>query len=219
MYESLTLEHSSTVERAADELRRALFAGEIEPATPLREVGLADSLGVARSTVREALGLLIAEGLVTRVPNRGVAVADLDPAALADVFRARTVLEEAGARAWPDAPEQRRLALRDSVKNYGRLADSGAEPGRLTRAHIEVHRALTALTGSDRLLALVDGLHGEIRLTLAHVDRVRGNARQQVAAHRELLDLLEAGRGEEAVQALREHLHGARASLDAALHP
>ncbi len=218
MYDSLTLEHSSTVERAADELRRAMFAGELEPATPLREVGLAESLGVARSTVREALGLLIAEGLVIRVPNRGVAVADLDPEALADVFRARTVLEEAGARAWPDAAEDLRAALRDSVEAYALLADQGAEPQQLTRAHIDVHRALAALTSSERLLGLVDALHGEIRLTLAHVDRVRANAHEQVAAHRDLMQLLEQGRTEDVVRSLREHLGGAQASLDAALH-
>ncbi|CAN5795797.1 hypothetical protein BH20ACT6_BH20ACT6_17330 [soil metagenome] len=217
MYDSLTLEHSSTVERAAEELRRAMFAGELEPGTPLREVGLADSLGVARSTVREALGLLIAEGLVIRVPNRGVAVAALDPAALSDVFRARTVLEEAGARAWAGAPEDLRSALRASVDDYARLGGAGADPQQLTRAHIEVHRAIAALTGSERLLALVDALHGEIRLTLGHVDRVRGNVREQVAAHRGLLELLERDRTEEVVQALREHLGGAETSLGAAL--
>ena len=43
-FEGLSLEHSSTVERVADELRRAVFEGEIESGTPLREVALAESL-------------------------------------------------------------------------------------------------------------------------------------------------------------------------------
>ena len=51
----LSLEHSSTVDRVADELRRAVFEGEIESGTPLREVALAESLGVSRPTLREAL--------------------------------------------------------------------------------------------------------------------------------------------------------------------
>ncbi len=217
MYDSLTLEHSSTVERAAGELRRAMFAGELEPGTPLREVGLAESLGIARSTVREALGQLAAEGLVTRVPNRGVIVTALDPDALRDVFRARTALEEAGARAFPAAPDELRDRLRGACAAYGRLAGRGAAPERVARAHTDFHRALAALAGSDRLLALVDALHGEIRLTLAHVDRVRGNAAEQVAAHRDLLAGLERGDTEAVVTALRDHLGGAQASLDAAL--
>lgn len=217
MYDSLSMEHSSTVERAAGELRRALFDGELAAGTPLREVGLADSLGVARSTVREALALLIAEGLVTRVPNRGVAVAALDPDALRDVFRARAVLEEAGARAWHEAPEPLRNALRDTVETYGELAGSSAAPEQIARAHTDFHRAMAALAGSERLLGLVDALHGEIRLTLAHVDRARGNVHEQVAAHRELLLLLERGSTDEVLQRLREHLRDAQASLETAV--
>ena len=81
--------HSSTVDRVVEELRRAVFEGELEAGTPLREVALADSLGVARSTVREALGVLVAEGIATREPNRGVSVASPDPDSISDVLRAR----------------------------------------------------------------------------------------------------------------------------------
>ena len=75
----LDLEHLSTVDRVADELRRAVFDGELESGTPLREVALADSLGVSRSTVREALAALVGEGLATREPHRGVVRRDPRP--------------------------------------------------------------------------------------------------------------------------------------------
>ena len=101
-FETLNLEHSSTVDRVAEELRRALFDGEVEPGTPLREVALADAMGVSRSTIREALGVLVAEGLATREPNRGVHVTEPDPASVHDVSAARPVLEVAGVRRWAD---------------------------------------------------------------------------------------------------------------------
>src|SRR5436190_2218539 len=44
---SLSLEHSSTVERVADELRRAVFEGEIESGTALREVARAVAEGAS----------------------------------------------------------------------------------------------------------------------------------------------------------------------------
>ena len=68
-FAGLHVEPVSVVDRVVDALRRALFEGELDPGTPLREVALAESLGVARSTVREALGHLVAEGLADRVPN------------------------------------------------------------------------------------------------------------------------------------------------------
>ena len=78
-FSTLSLEPVTTVDRVAEELRRSLFEGELGPGTPLREVALAEALGVSRSTVREALGLLVAEGLADRVPNSGTQVRRLDP--------------------------------------------------------------------------------------------------------------------------------------------
>ena len=73
---TLSVEHEPRSTACSTEVRRALFDGELEPGTPLREVALAESLGVSRSTVREALGMLVAEGLAVRVPNKGTAVRD-----------------------------------------------------------------------------------------------------------------------------------------------
>ena len=219
VYETLAVELTSTVQRAAAELRRAMFAGELEPGTPLREVALAESLGVGRSTVREGLTMLAAEGLVTRVPNRGVVVSSLDPDALQDVFRARRVLEEAGVRAWSTADDSLRDALRERVAAFGQLAVSGGSAEQIARAHTDIHRALAALTGSERLVAVVDGLHGEIRLSLAGVDRARGNLAEQAAAHQALLEGLEDGPTEPVVQALRDHLAGAQDYLHRSARP
>src|SRR5919202_704329 len=86
---SLSLQHSSTVDRVAEELRRAVFDGELESGTALREVAIAESLGVSRPTVREALALLVAEGLATREPNRGVSVTTPEADSVRDVCAAR----------------------------------------------------------------------------------------------------------------------------------
>src|SRR5215510_13838224 len=117
-FRTLHLELSSTVDRVADELRRAVFDGELESGTPLREVALAESLGVSRPTVREALGALVAEGLATRELNRGVSVSTPDPASVRDICRARMVLEGAGVRRWPDADESLREAVRTTLMGY-----------------------------------------------------------------------------------------------------
>ena len=179
---SLSLEPVSTVDRVAEELRRSLFEGELGPGTPLREVALADALGVSRSTVREALGILVAEGLADRVPNSGTQVRRLDPAQVRDVCRARTVIETAGVRHWHEAAEADRddvrRALRPTPTCAQRLHDRGVhrrpprDPPRPRR-----------LTGSARLVAFAESLHAEVRLALAQVDRARGNAAEQVHSH------------------------------------
>lgn len=211
VYDSLELEQTSTVDRAAEALRHALFAGELEPGTPLREVALADSLGVARSTAREALTVLAAEGLLTRIPYRGVAVASLDPADVHDVMAARRALEEAGVRAWATADDGRRADVRDALETYAAAAEAGPAPRE--EAHLGFHRSLVGLVGSDRLVAAATALHGELRLALANVTRRRQNAREQVQAHRELLAVVETGDADAAAVAICAHLDHAETSL------
>src|SRR5512139_296371 len=93
------IDRSSTTDRVADALREMLFAGDPAPGEPLRETALAEAFGVARSTVREALQALAAEGLVTRYPNRGVVVTELADHDIEEIYGARLVLESAGLRA------------------------------------------------------------------------------------------------------------------------
>ena len=128
---TLHLEHASTVDRVADELRRAVFDGELESGTPLREVAIAASLGVSRPTVREALTVLVAEGLATREPNRGVSVAT--PGGR---LRARRLRGPAGAR-----------GRRHPALARGRPTSSAA----LVRTHARrLHRARSTPTRRTR---------------------------------------------------------------------
>lgn len=217
MYDDLQLELTSTVDQAAEELRRALFTGQIEPGTPLREVALADAMGVARSTIREALGTLVAEGIVVRVPNKGVAVKELSATDVHDVSVARHALETAGVRRWDRATDDHRQQVRDAFDRYCEMAaDDPIDSAALTEAHLQIHRALVGLTGSDRLLAAHDSLAGEIRLGLAHLDRTRRNLNEQIGDHRGLVDMLEAGDHDAALTELDNHLASAEESLLAA---
>jgi DNA-binding GntR family transcriptional regulator len=210
---SLSLEHSSTVERVADELRRAVFEGEIESGTPLREVAIAESLGVSRPTVREALALLVAEGLATREPNRGVSVSSPDPESVRDVSNARTVLETAGVRNWPTATEEAREGVRRALADYDLAVAHDASYQELNQRHLEIHLSLVGLTDSPRLVSMAESIVAELRLALAQIDRVRRNARDQAGTHHHLLDLLEAGDIDAAVAELGDHLHGAEDAI------
>lgn len=196
-------EPASTVERVAGELRRALFEGELEAGTPLREQAVAASLGVARSTVREALAALVSEGLATRSPHRGVTVASPTAAAVRDVCRSRFVLEGAGVRRWRDATPAARTAVHDALAAYITALDAGAPYQELNERHLAFHVSLVGLPGSPRLVAMQAQLVTELKLALAQVDRIRRNAHEQAESHADLVALLD-----------RDDLDGAHAFLD-----
>jgi DNA-binding GntR family transcriptional regulator len=215
MSEVPVIDRTSTTLRVAAALRTMLFAGDLHPGEPLREVSLAESFGVARSTVREAFQVLATEGLVTRYPNRGVAVTALSGDDLEEIFGARLVLESAGVRAGTAGADLKPVdealaAYADAVDSPG--ADGQAES---TRAHLEFHNSLVALLGNARLLASAHALTADLRLGLASVERVRRNARDQVADHRTLLRLVRVGDEQAAVAELERHLSAAKTSVAA----
>ncbi|MFW6773031.1 GntR family transcriptional regulator [Nocardioides sp. CPCC 205120] len=205
-YAGLRVEVTSTVARVADELRRAVFDGELESGTPLREVALAASLGVARSTVREALTVLVAESIATREPNRGVTVAVPDVESVRDVCRARAVLEVAGVRHWAEADESARTAVREAVAAYTDAVARGASYADLNEKHLAVHVSFVGLVGSPRLVATARSLVAELKLVLAQIDRAERNAHDQAHTHDALVAMLDGGDVEGAAAEVEHHL-------------
>ncbi|MEZ5927989.1 MAG: GntR family transcriptional regulator [Parvularculaceae bacterium] len=57
-------EQTSSVERTATWLRDKIYEGELMPGQRLIEADLTERLGISRSTVREAIRRLTAEGLI-----------------------------------------------------------------------------------------------------------------------------------------------------------
>jgi DNA-binding GntR family transcriptional regulator len=214
---TLHVEHSSTVDRVAAELRRAVFDGELESGTPLREVALAASLGVSRPTVREALTVLVAEGLATREPNRGVSVASPESESVHDVCCARLVLEGAGIRAWADATDEQRAEVRTTLAAYIGAIQSDASYQELNERHLDFHVSLVGLTGSPRLVAMQQNLVLELKLALAQVDRMSRNAHDQADTHAALVRLLEEDRLDAAYDFLVVHLEDAERDIVEAL--
>lgn len=204
------IDRSSTTDRVAGALREMLFSGDLAPGEPLREVSLADSFHVARSTVREALQVLTAEGLLTREPNKGATVTALSEHDIAEIFEARLVLESAGVRAGTAGADLSPVAAALSAYAGAAAAEDAVVA---THAHLEFHTSLVALLGNSRLVASADALTADLRLALASVERQRRNARQQVSAHRRLLTLMRAGDEHAALEELHAHLGAARLSV------
>ncbi len=74
-------------------LRRAIEAGVLEPGMRLVEKDLCEQLEVSRTSLREALRELQAEGVLTHVSNRGLTVATVTRREAENIYRIRQVLE------------------------------------------------------------------------------------------------------------------------------
>ena len=80
-------------------LRNAITHGAFYPGQELDEVAIAKDLQISRMPVRQSMSALEAEGLVTRIPRKGVFVTALDKHDLEEIYTTRVALEEVAIRA------------------------------------------------------------------------------------------------------------------------
>jgi DNA-binding GntR family transcriptional regulator len=208
----LEVERRTTAERVAAALRTELLAGVFAPGTPMRDQGLAERAGVARSTVREALTLLAGEGLLTHTVNRGMEVRRITATDLADIYAAREVIESAGLAR---ITSRRERALAPLQAAHERLAEGArrGSPAAVADADIAFHLHLAEAAGSALLLEAERRALTEVRLLFAVTDRAYDGGEDQVAQHRVLLDVIREGTPAAAATALRSHLRAAAALL------
>src|SRR6476659_388055 len=114
------------------------------PGTRLRQVAIAGGLAVSRQPVLQALRLLKKDGLVVDAPGRGVVVAPLDAAWIAQVYEVRGELDALAAR----LAAERRAVIDAKLVDHGRRAARGRNIPAMVEADIAFHEAIYAASGN-----------------------------------------------------------------------
>jgi DNA-binding GntR family transcriptional regulator len=191
-----------------ERLRKRILRGELRPGQHLVQEELAADLGVSRIPLREALHGLAAEGLVTVVPQRGMMVAELDRADVAELFDLRLELEPELANEAVRGCRARDVdELRTAVDRMRRTGSDAA--ARATENH-RFHRHVYALAERRLTLRLVDQL---LHLAEPYSRRwVRsGNDLDRIdAEHDAIVDALATNDPGALRTAITTHLTGAR---------
>jgi GntR family transcriptional repressor for pyruvate dehydrogenase complex len=218
-------------QRIADELRALIVSGELSDGESLgREPDLVERFGVSRPSLREALRILEAEGLITveRGVRGGVVAHEPDQrmtartaamvlrarnVSLADVFEARSLLEPAAARKIASMQSRARRAI---TAELGRLIDAEDEaikdPEAFAVANIRFHERLVAEAGNQTLGIVIEMLNEIVTRAVTAVSKagdVTGSlsTRQRgIRSQRRLLILLDEGLAAAAEDHWRAHM-------------
>jgi DNA-binding FadR family transcriptional regulator len=216
-------------QRIADELRALIVAGKLSEGDSLgHEPDLVERFGVSRPSLREALRILEAEGLVTvvRGVRGGVVVHEPDGrmtartaalvlqarnVSLADVFQARSLLEPIAARTVAST-----RGRRGAIKELRDLIDEEeaaiADPERFGEANAAFHQRLVSLAGNQTLGIVAEMLNEIVAravTAVSHADDVVGSPavrRRGIKSQERLLELLEEGDGVAAEEHWRSHM-------------
>ena len=172
-------------------LRDAIIDGTFAPGEQLRDLELADWLGVSRTPVREALLRLAHAGLVVAQPGRSTTVSSLDRRALRDARVVVAAMHEAAVRdAVANLTDADLGAMREANDRFRSAIEEGDVEAAL-RADDELHGVPVAVAANRALVAVLE----QFTPLLRRAERLRFSSvdgKASIAQHDELIRLCAA---------------------------
>lgn len=162
----------------ARQLEQLIFEGALTPGEKLRQERIAQTLGVSRTPIREALLILQSRGLVTIVPNQGARVRRVTRRDCAETYLVRAELE--GLAAGLAAERVTRAELK-------RLSDCARELRRCDRVLLKApsaanyDRSLTVREARRRWIDANDRFHDTL-VTASRCDRLADTLKQLLSS-------------------------------------
>ncbi|MDX3385043.1 GntR family transcriptional regulator [Streptomyces niveiscabiei] len=179
-------------DRACEAIRDAIVSGEIEPGAVVRDVDLAERLGLSRAPVREAFARLVDEGLLESKPQSYTRVTPLVASEVRDAAAVVGAMHELAARI-----AVTRLTLADIATMRAaneRFADAvvAGDVDAALLADDELHDVLVRVGGNRAAAATIARYTPLIRRLERRRFGEGGNCRS-AGLHEQLIDACEAG--------------------------
>lgn len=202
-------------------LREKIAKHDFAPGERLRLDVLSAQLGVSRTPVREALNQLAAEGLIEIRPRRGTFVAQVDMAAVSELYQMRLMIDTSVARILaPRLLASQIEVLRRLVDDLAQLVDGEryVDYGAYLECDRAFHSAVVSMVGNRRLMAMYDEINLPLWLVRAqqHAAAPR-DASASLADHRAILSALQQRDPDAAAEAMRAHIEGSLVKLGVTL--
>jgi DNA-binding GntR family transcriptional regulator len=199
--------------QVVDRLRQLVLSGRLPPGTKLIQEHVAAELRVSRTPLREAIRILVYEGLLTVNPSNGsVQVVEISDKEARELYEIREMIDGLAARLCASqhlSPEQ----LQELGDLAARMNDT-FEPfdmNTFITTHSRFHITILRLAGNSRLQQF-EPIVGMSAQMLFHryptrVDRMRQSAEE----HFEIIKAIASQDGERAERVARAHIQAASA--------
>lgn len=196
----------SAVGGLAETLRLAIHHGELTPGQRLVEAELAKRYRTSRGTVREALVLLINEGLVSRERNRGAQVRPVSLAEAIEITEVRAMLEGlcAGKAARAITANERR-----QLRAIGRRMNEAAHIGDILgygRLSQQVHIFIREIAAQETVSGVLERLRCQSVRYQFQVTLLPGRAALGAREHSAIIDAVCSRDPDTAEHVMRTHI-------------
>jgi DNA-binding GntR family transcriptional regulator len=207
------VENLTLWQRVHERLREQILSGQLGPGFELAEVALSEQLGVSRGPIREALGRLASEGLVTVRPRRGAVVRSLSKEEFLELYQVREALEMMAVKlAVPRLAADDIEALQGLIQTMAHHAERN-EVAEFFEANVAFHGRLLEASGNRKLQELYRQLLGQLGRYRLRSLMLRGNLQRSVAEHAAIVRAAKRGDADRAAHLMSEHIRVPQRSL------
>lgn len=199
-------------------LRDAIINGDLEPGERLIEITLADTLGVSRTPIREAIRELENEGLVVMTPRKGAEVARISHDDLTDVLEVRRVLEILAMElACEKITPEELTHLENNLNDFDSCISKG-NPSELSSLDENFHEIIYNSTGNKRLIQILNNLRKQMyRYRFVYIKGI-SHRKTLHSEHLKILNALKNRDKEASVAAILEHIDNQKKAILENIH-
>ncbi len=196
----------TNVNRAYEIIKDRILNDEYPPGYQALEAELADTLGMSRTPIREAMVRLANEGLIEIIPRQGMRVIPLSAADMKEIYEILTALETMAV----DLIARRGLSESDLVPLEKTLTEMDQALGQedldsWAAADSRFHFSLLELCGNRRLAAMAQQVSDQAHRARMITLRLRPKPVKSNAEHRAVLDAIRRGDWKAAWQIHYDH--------------
>lgn len=196
-----------------EELRMLIMTGQIKPGTRMMEIELADSMGVSRTPVREAIRQLEKDNLVTIEPRRGAYVSDISAVDMQDMLIVREPLEGLATYLASQNMTEEQVKVIEQVNNDYEAALRNNDQEKLIQADTHFHNLITQGSGNEYLINILLELQEQVLRFRYIYFKSSKRAEDIVNEHRMILEALKAGDAEKSSLYCKNHIKNLRETI------
>jgi DNA-binding GntR family transcriptional regulator len=214
--EAMRIERNKLSSQVLAVLRDMIANERFHPGARVNVEELTRELGVSRTPVWEAIHRLEQEGLLVRIPHRGVFMAELTLEQARDLYEVRQPLEAMAGRLAAQRIDDATLRRMEQLLERQRLIVERGDVVAYSRSDFEFHAAVYDAAGNPYLQEVLERLKAQMRPLSLHVEAI---LRELLEDHERLLAALRCRDPDRAEAAFREHNQHLIEAIHAAQHP
>ena len=200
------VEYSTLADQVRQNIKKRIINQELKPGSRLIVSHLAAEMGTSLTPIREALRLLVKDGLVEIVPHKGAQVVMPSQGQFKDLFQVRTVLESLAIKlAIPNLSPADYEKL-EQILHAGDESIQAADPKTWLEADEKLHNYIIQKSDNNILAELLDNIRNRINIFRILTAQLPARAKKAQNEHRSVVAAMKKQKDKDAAELIVQHI-------------